>query len=61
MINNIFTVRNVFCPHNDYSSFLDDKLTMFKLCNYSKGNGMIFWIVLNNFVVYEAYFVICEF
>jgi hypothetical protein len=34
MTNNIFTVRNVFCPHKDYSSFLGDKLTVFKLCNY---------------------------
>jgi hypothetical protein len=38
MTNNIFTVRNVFCPHKDYSSFLSGKLTMFKLCNYS-GQG----------------------
>jgi hypothetical protein len=37
MTNNVFTVRNVFCPHKDYSNFLDGKLTMFKLCNYGKG------------------------
>jgi hypothetical protein len=55
-----FTVRNVFCPHKDYSSFLGDKLTMFKLYNYGKGNGVIFCIVLNYFVVYEAYFVVGE-
>jgi hypothetical protein len=35
MINTIFTVRNVFCPQKDYSSFLDDKLTVFNLCNYA--------------------------
>jgi hypothetical protein len=34
MTNNVFTVRNMFYPHKDYNSFLDDKLTMFKLCNY---------------------------
>jgi hypothetical protein len=34
MSNNIFTVRNVFCPHKDYNSFLAGKLTIFKLCNY---------------------------
>jgi hypothetical protein len=55
-----FTVRNTFCPQN-YSSFLGGKLTLFKLCNYSKGNGVIFWIVSNYFVVYEAYFVVGEF
>jgi hypothetical protein len=31
-------VRNVFCPHKDYSSFLGGKLTLFKLCNYA-GQG----------------------
>jgi hypothetical protein len=41
MTNNVFTVRNVFCPHKDYSSFLGSKLTVFKLCNYGKGNGVI--------------------
>jgi hypothetical protein len=30
MTNNIFTVRNVFCPCKDYNSFLGGKLTMFK-------------------------------
>jgi hypothetical protein len=34
MINNIFTVRNMFYPCKDYSSFLGDKLTVFNLCNY---------------------------
>jgi hypothetical protein len=32
--NNVFTVRNVICPHKDYSSFLGGKLIVFKLCNY---------------------------
>jgi hypothetical protein len=41
MINNIFTVRNLFCPHKDYSSFLGGKLTVFKLCNYDKGKGVV--------------------
>jgi hypothetical protein len=31
----------MFYPHKDYSSFLSDKLTTFKLCNYAKGNGVI--------------------
>jgi hypothetical protein len=61
MTNNIFMVRNVFYPHKDYNSFLGGNLTVFKLCNYNKGNGVIFGIVLNYFVVYEAYFVIGEF
>jgi hypothetical protein len=61
MINNIFTVRNVFCPHKDYSRFLCGKLTIFKLCNYGKGNGVIFEIVSNYFVIYEAYFIVGEF
>jgi hypothetical protein len=34
MANNVFTVRNVFCPHKDYSSFLGGKLTVFIFCNY---------------------------
>jgi hypothetical protein len=38
MTNNVFTVRNVFCPYKDYSSFLGGKLTVFKLCNYA-GQG----------------------
>jgi hypothetical protein len=54
-------VRNMFCPHKDYSSILGGKLTVFKLCNYGKGNGVIFRIVLNHFVVYKAYFVVDEF
>jgi hypothetical protein len=35
MINNVVAVRNMFCPHKDYSSFSGDKLTVFKLCNYA--------------------------
>jgi hypothetical protein len=61
MTNNIFMVRNVFCPHKYYTSFLGGKLTMFKLCNYGNGNGVIFGIILNYFIVYEAYFVVGEF
>jgi hypothetical protein len=61
MTNNIFTVRNVFYPHKHYSSFLGGKLTVFKLCNYAKGNDVIFLIVLNYFVVYKAYFLVGEF
>jgi hypothetical protein len=61
MTNNIFTVRNMCCPHKDYSSFLGGKLTMFKFCNYDKGNGVIFGFVSHYFVVYEAYFVVGEF
>jgi hypothetical protein len=34
---------------------------MFKLCNYGNGNGVIFGIILNYFIVYEAYFVVGEF
>jgi hypothetical protein len=34
MTNNVFTVRNIFYPHKDYSSFLSGKLTLFKLYNY---------------------------
>jgi hypothetical protein len=51
----------MFYPHKDYSSFLGGKLTVFKLCNYDKGNGMIFGIVSNYFVVYESHFVVGEF
>jgi hypothetical protein len=51
----------MFCPHKDYSSFLGGKLTVFKLCNYDKGNGVIFGIILDYFIIYEAYFVIGEF
>jgi hypothetical protein len=65
MTNNIFTVRNMFCPHKDYSSFLGDKVTVFKFCNYgfvlAKVSGVIFRIVSAYFIVYEAYFVIGEF
>jgi hypothetical protein len=60
MTNNVFTVRNVFCPRKDYNSFLGGKLTMFKWFNYGKGNGVIFRIISNYFVIYEAYFVIYE-
>jgi hypothetical protein len=34
---------------------------MFKLHNCGKGNGMILGIVLNYFIVYEAYFIFGEF
>jgi hypothetical protein len=34
---------------------------VFKLCNYSKSNSVIFGIVSNYFVVYEIYFVVGEF
>jgi hypothetical protein len=61
MTNNVFTVRKMFYPHKDYSSFLGGKLTVFKLCNYDKGNGVIFGIVSNYFVVYESHFVVGEF
>jgi hypothetical protein len=61
MTHNIFTVRNVFCPLKDYSSFLGGNITVFKLCNYDKGNSLIFGIVSNYFVVYEAYFIVGEF
>jgi hypothetical protein len=65
MTNNIFTVRNVFYPHKDYSSFLGGKLTMFKLCNYrivlAKVSRVIFRIVVAYFIIYEAYFVVCDF
>jgi hypothetical protein len=58
-------VRNVFCPHKDYSSFLGGKLTMFKLYNYefvlAKVSRVIFEIVSTYFIVYEAYFVVGEF
>jgi hypothetical protein len=39
MTNNVFTVRNMFCPYKDYSSFLVGKLIMFKLYNYNKGKS----------------------
>jgi hypothetical protein len=60
MTNNIFMVRNVFCPYKDHGSFFGDKLTLFKLCNYDKGNCVVFGLVSNYFVVYESYFVIGE-
>jgi hypothetical protein len=53
-------VRNVFCPYKDHGSFFGDKLTLFKLCNYDKGNCVVFGLVSNYFVVYESYFVIGE-
>jgi hypothetical protein len=34
MTNNVFTMRNMFCTHKDYISFLGGKLTLFKLYNY---------------------------
>jgi hypothetical protein len=65
MTNIIFTVRNVFRPRKDYSSFLGGKLTLFKLCNYgivlAKVSRVIFGIISAYFIVYEAYFVIGEF
>jgi hypothetical protein len=49
----------------DYSSFLGDKLTVFKLCNYgivlAQVSHVIFGIVSAYFVIYEAYFVGGEF
>jgi hypothetical protein len=58
MTNNIFTVRNTFCPHKDYNIFLGGKLTMFKFCNYgfvpTKVSRVIFGIV-------SAYFIVCGF
>jgi hypothetical protein len=51
----------MFYPYKDYSSLLGGKLTLFKLCNYDKGNAVIFRIVLNYFLVYEAYFVVRKF
>jgi hypothetical protein len=59
--NNVFTVRNVFYPYKDYSSFLGGKLIVFHLCIYDQGNGVDFEIVSNYFVVYETYFVVGEF
>jgi hypothetical protein len=60
-----FTVRNVFEPHKDYSSFIGGRLTMFKLCNYgmvlAKVSRVIFGIVSAYFIVYEAYFVVGDF
>jgi hypothetical protein len=65
MTNNIFIVMNVFFPYKDYNSFLCDKLTMFKLCNYgimsAKVRRVVFGIVSTYFIVYEAYFVVNEF
>jgi hypothetical protein len=65
MINNIFKVRNMFCSHKDYNSFLGGKLTVFKLCNYrivlAKVSRVIFEIVSAYFLVAEAYFVVGEF
>jgi hypothetical protein len=36
----------------DYSSLLGGKLTVFTFCNYG---------IANNFVIYEAYFIVCDF
>jgi hypothetical protein len=64
MTKNIFVERNMFCPHMDYNSFLADKLTMFKLCNYrialSKVSHVILRIISNYFIVYETYFIVGE-
>jgi hypothetical protein len=57
MTNNIFTVRNMLCPHEDFSSFLGGKLVVFKFCNYGFVLAKVwcdFWIVLDYFVVYDA-------
>jgi hypothetical protein len=65
MTNNVFTVRNIFCPHKDYSSFLGGKLIVFKLCNYgivlAKVSRVIFWIISAYFIIDESYFVVGEF
>jgi hypothetical protein len=53
MTNNVSTVRNVFCPYKDYSSFLGSKLTML-----AKLSRVIFGIVSAYFIIYEAYFVV---
>jgi hypothetical protein len=51
-------VRNMFCSHKDYSSFLGGKLTMFQLCNngimLAKVSRVIFRIV-------SAYFIVGQF
>jgi hypothetical protein len=58
MTNNVFMVRNMFCSHKDYSSFLGGKLTMFQLCNngimLAKVSRVIFRIV-------SAYFIVGQF
>jgi hypothetical protein len=65
MTNNVFMVKNMFCLHNDYNSFLGGKLTLFKLCNYrivlAKVGRVIFGIVSTYFIVYETYFIVGEF
>jgi hypothetical protein len=61
MTNNVLMMMNVFWPYKDYSNFLGGKLTIFKLCNYDKGNGEVFGIILNYFIVYDAYFIVDEF
>jgi hypothetical protein len=65
MINNILMVRNMFCSHKDYSSFLGGKLIVFKFCNYvfvlAKVNHVLFGIVWDYFITYEVYFVVGEF
>jgi hypothetical protein len=64
MTNNIFMVRNMFCPYKDYSSFLGGELKMFKLCNYDlcwQRYDVIFGIVPAYFIIYEAYFFVSDF
>jgi hypothetical protein len=65
MPNNVFTVRNTFCPYKNYNSILGDKLTVFKLSNCGIVLAMVshvsFWIVSTYFITYEAYFVVGEF
>jgi hypothetical protein len=54
-------VRNVFCPHKNYSSFLGGKLTVLNYATtLAKVSRLIFGIVLTYFIVYEAYFVVGE-
>jgi hypothetical protein len=50
MTNNIFMARNMFCPHNDYSSFLGGKLTMFKLCNYEIALAKVSRVIFGDLV-----------
>jgi hypothetical protein len=34
---------------------------MFKLCNYKQGNGVVFGILSNYFIIYEAYLLLVNF
>jgi membrane associated rhomboid family serine protease len=53
MTKNIFVVRNMFCPHKDYTSFLGGKLIVFKLCNYGIVLGKVSRAI---FGIVSAYF-----